>query len=87
MHVDCFLRFYLADEIRRNTTARRIVQYVTTKLGITGVIECPTIDINEIGDGGIQYRSIRLILKLTSVEHDYHKVNEDDDGEPVVKVA
>ena len=43
---------------------------VTTKQGITVVFECPTIDINEIGDGWIQYRSIRRVRQWLCIGKD-----------------
>ena len=66
---------------------------MTTDYGVTAEIDCPTVELTDIGDGGITYRSLRLIIHMTSGKLTYfdtsssEKDDEDVSGWTVSWVA
>jgi hypothetical protein len=39
---------------------------VTTPVGVTATIQSPTVELTDVGEGATRYRSLRLIIHMTS---------------------
>ncbi|THH11238.1 hypothetical protein EW146_g8116 [Bondarzewia mesenterica] len=53
-------------------------KYQPSKVGVTANIQCPTVEITDLGDGATKWRSIRLVIHMDSGSLTYWDVSGSD---------
>ncbi|KDQ59174.1 hypothetical protein JAAARDRAFT_78014 [Jaapia argillacea MUCL 33604] len=51
---------------------------VPSKVGVTAEIDSPTVELTKVGDGGVDYRSLRLTIHMTSGTLTYWDVSGEE---------